>query len=85
MSVVVGDLDTLMSHSICDCCCRKAEINQVTDMTVANIVDSDPLDASFLRPSVHLSMEITLCLGNEMVRLLFSVFGVVIKSLPFRC
>jgi len=34
MSVVVGDLDTLMSHTICDCCCRKAEINQVAYMAM---------------------------------------------------
>ncbi len=60
MSVAVGDVDTLMSHTISDCQSREAHVNQEADVGMSQIVDSDALNPGFLASSVHFPMQIVL-------------------------
>ena len=43
MSVVVSDVDTLMAYTVCNRRSRETHVNQVRNMAVTNIVDSDTL------------------------------------------
>ena len=45
MSVVVSDVDTLMAYTVCNRRSGETHVNQVRNMAVTNIVDSDMLDA----------------------------------------
>ena len=48
MSVIVSDVDTLMPHTVCNRRSGETHVNQVRNMAVTNIVDSDTLYPSFL-------------------------------------
>ena len=57
MSVIVSDVDTLMPHTGCNRRSGETHVNQVRNMAVTNIVDSDTLYARFLCASCHLSVQ----------------------------
>ena len=68
MRIVVGDIDALVSDTVCDRHRRIAKFDQQADMAVPEIMYADPLDTGRLRASIHLMMQIVLCDRKHTVR-----------------
>ena len=60
MGVAISDIDTLVAYTLGNGQCRKAHINQEGNVTVANIVDPDTLDACLFAAALHLPMQVVL-------------------------
>ena len=58
MGVAVGDVDTLMSHTLCDSQGGKAHVDQQTDVVVPQIVYANAFHSSLLAAMVHFPVEI---------------------------
>ena len=61
MSIMVCNIDTLMSDSVRNRHRRISQFNQQTDVAVPKIMNSDPLDASGFRTAIHLMVQIIFC------------------------
>ena len=61
MSVLIGDFNALVSHTVSNRHRRESHINQQTDVAVTKVVNADTLYACGFRPSVHLVMKIAFC------------------------
>ena len=58
MSVVIGDVYALVSNTVSDCDSGESHINQMRNVAVSDVVDSDTFHACLLGTSVHFSVQI---------------------------
>ena len=65
MGVAVGDVDTLMSHTLCDSQGGKAHVDQQTDVAMSQIVYADALYPCLLAATVHFPVEIAFADGEH--------------------
>ena len=65
MGVAVGDVDTLMPHTLRDGQSGKAHVNQQTDVAMSQIVYANPFHPSLLAAAVHFPVEIAFADGKH--------------------
>lgn len=65
MGVSVGDVDTLMPHTLCNSQGSKAHVDQQTDVAMSQIVYTNAFYPSLLTATVHFSMEIAFADGKH--------------------
>ena len=65
MGVAVGDVDTLMSHTLRDGQGGKAHVDQQTDVAMSQIVYANPFYPCLLAAAIHFPMEIAFADGEH--------------------
>ena len=101
MGVAISDVDTLVSYTLGNGQCRKAHIDQKGNVTVANIVDPDTLDACLFAAALHLPMQVVLadwenaavlCCAVELLQIILNFLAKKLRHLDdpvafgrFRC
>ena len=65
MGVSVGDVDTLMPHTLCNSQGSKAHVDQQTDVAMPQIVYANPFHPSLLAATVHFSVKIAFADGEH--------------------
>ena len=65
MGIAVGDVDTLMPHTLCNSQGSKAHVDQQTDVAVPQIVYANPFHPRLLAATVHFSVEIAFADGEH--------------------
>ena len=65
MGVAVGDVGTLMPHTLRDGQGGKAHVDQQTNMAVSQIVYANPFHSSLLAATVHFPVEIAFADGEH--------------------
>lgn len=65
MGVSVGDVDTLMPHTLCNSQGSKAHVDQQTDVAVPQIVYANAFYSSLLAATVHFPVEIAFADGEH--------------------
>lgn len=65
MGIAVGDVDTLMPHTLCNSQGSKAHVDQQTDVAVPQIVYANAFYPSLLTATVHFSVEIAFADGEH--------------------
>ena len=73
MGVAVGDVDTLMPHTLCNSQGSKAHVDQQTDVAMPQIMYANAFYPSLLTATVHFSVEIGFCDGKDAVGWLHGV------------
>ena len=76
MGVVIGDVDTFMTHTIRNGDGAEAHVDQQTDRTVLDIMNPDALDAGLLCTAVHLMVQILFCEGEDAILLADPIKGI---------
>ncbi len=65
MGVTVGDVDTLMPHTLCNSQGSKAHVDQQTDVAMSQIVYANAFYPSLLTATVHFSVKIAFADGEH--------------------
>ena len=61
MSIPIGYINALMSHTICDSYCREAHIDQQTDMAMSDSVDSYSLHSAGSTATAYFMVKVGFC------------------------
>ena len=65
MGIAVGDVDTLMPHTLCNSQGSKAHVNQQTDVAMPQIVYANPFHPRLLAATVHFPVKIAFADGEH--------------------